>query len=164
MVLPKRGVGCRHRPWQWPSDVPVILRQSEVAHRTEGDPDDPPDACGAPSQASIDYMLEQNLQKELSSHGVKWNVATVITWVLVDKNNTALRNPSKPIGDFMSGGETGRQERDIQCSVVEDARHGWLPVNSLSLAQGGCGVRYNRGAYHCCEGRRHSRRRRYPSP
>ena len=82
--------------------VGFILRQSEVTHKVEGQPEVPLDVCGAQSQGFIGYMLQQNLQNELFKRGIHKNVATVITQVLVDKNDPAFQKPSKPIGGFMS--------------------------------------------------------------
>jgi len=78
--------------------VGFILRQSEVTHKVEGQTEVPLDVCGAQSQGFIGYMLQQNLQNELFHRGIRVNVATVITQVLVDRNDAAFRTPSKPIG------------------------------------------------------------------
>jgi carbamate kinase len=61
----------------------------------------PLDVCGADSQGAIGYALQQTLQNELHRRGIKKPVATVITQVLVDKEDKAFQNPSKPIGGFM---------------------------------------------------------------
>jgi len=113
--------------------VGVILRQSELAHKTEGDPEVPLDVCGAQSQGFIGYMLQQNLQNELFHRGIRKNVATVITQVLVDKNDAAFRNPSKPIGGFMSEEEARQKEKDLDWDVVEDAGRGWRRVVASPL-------------------------------
>jgi carbamate kinase len=113
--------------------VGFILRQSEVAHKVEGQPEVPLDMCGAESQGFIGYMLQQNLQNELFRRGIKKNVATVITQVLVDKDDPAFRNPSKPIGGFMSEGEARQRERDLAWDVVEDAGRGWRRVVASPL-------------------------------
>jgi carbamate kinase len=56
------------------------------------------------------------------------NVATVITQVLVDKNDPAFKKPSKPIGGFMDEAEAKRREHEMGWSVVEDAGRGWRRV------------------------------------
>lgn len=66
-------------------EVGFLLRQSEVTHKVEGQPEVPLDVCGAQSQGSVGYMLQQNLQNELFRRGVKKNVATAITQVLVEE-------------------------------------------------------------------------------
>jgi len=108
--------------------VGFILRQSEVAQKVEGLPETPLDVCGAQSQGFIGYMLQQTLQNELYRRGVKKNVATVITQVLVDQNDSAFKYPTKPIGGFMTEEEARRKANDLGWSVVEDAGRGWRRV------------------------------------
>jgi len=115
--------------------VGFILRQSEVTHKVEGQPEVPLDVCGAQSQGFIGYMLQQNLQNELFKRGIKKNVATVITQVLVDKNDPAFQKPSKPIGGFMSEVEAKQKEKDLSWNVVEDAGRGWRRVVASPLPQ-----------------------------
>lgn len=108
--------------------VGFILRRSEIAARVEGMHEVPLDACGADSQGAIGYALQQNLQNELFRRNIKKSVATVITQVLVDRNDVAFQNPSKPIGSFMSEIDAKRRASDMGWSVVEDAGRGWRRV------------------------------------
>jgi carbamate kinase len=108
--------------------VGFILRRSEVAAKMEGMHEVPLDVCGADSQGAIGYALQQTLQNELFKRGIKKPVATVVTQVLVDKNDKAFQNPSKPIGSFMDEAEARRREKDLGWSVVEDAGRGWRRV------------------------------------
>jgi carbamate kinase len=108
--------------------VGFILRRSEIAARVEGMHEIPLDVCGADSQGAIGYALQQTLQNELFKRGIKKNVATVITQVLVDRNDKAFEHPSKPIGGFMDAPEAKRRASDMGWSVVEDAGRGWRRV------------------------------------
>jgi len=108
--------------------VGFILRRSEIAHRVEGMHEVPLDVCGADSQGAIGYALQQNLQNELYRRGIKKNVATVITQVLVDKNDPAFQHPTKPIGGFMDEAEARRRAQEMGWTVVEDAGRGWRRV------------------------------------
>lgn len=108
--------------------VGFILRRSEIAHKVEGMHEVPLDVCGADSQGAIGYALQQNLQNELYQRGVKKKVVTVITQVLVDKEDSAFKNPTKPIGSFMDEPEAKRREAEQNWSVVEDAGRGWRRV------------------------------------
>jgi carbamate kinase len=108
--------------------VGFILRRSEIAHRVEGMHEVPLDACGADSQGAIGYALQQNLQNEFHRRGIHKPVATVITQVLVDKNDQAFQNPSKPIGGFMDEEDAQRRARELGWIVVEDAGRGWRRV------------------------------------
>lgn len=108
--------------------VGFILQRSEIAHRVEGLHEIPLDVCGADSQGAIGYALQQNLQNELRRRNVYKPVATVITQVLVDKNDPAFENPSKPIGGFMQQDEAQRRKEQLGWNVVEDAGRGWRRV------------------------------------
>jgi carbamate kinase len=113
--------------------VGFILRRSEIAAKVEGMHDVPLDVCGADSQGAIGYALQQNLQNELYHRGVKKKVVTVITQVLVDKDDPAFKNPTKPIGGFMDEPEAMRRKQEQAWSVVEDAGRGWRRVVASPL-------------------------------
>ena len=113
--------------------VGFILRRSEIAHKTDGMHEVPLDVCGADSQGAIGYALQQTLQNELFQRGIKKPVATVITQVLVDRDDPAFKNPSKPIGGFMDEAEAKRREAEMNWSVVEDAGRGWRRVVASPL-------------------------------
>jgi len=113
--------------------VGFILRRSEIAARVEGMHEVPLDVCGADSQGAIGYALQQTLQNELYRRGVKKPVATVVTQVLVDKNDPAFKNPSKPIGSFMDETEARHREEAMGWTVVEDAGRGWRRVVASPL-------------------------------
>jgi len=108
--------------------VGFILRRSEIAAKVEGMHEVPLDVCGADSQGAIGYALQQTLQNELYQRGIQKPVVTIITQVLVDKNDPAFKNPSKPIGSFMDEPEAKRRQTDMDWNVVEDAGRGWRRV------------------------------------
>jgi carbamate kinase len=64
---------------------------------------------------------------------VKKPVSTVVTQVLVDREDEAFQNPSKPIGGFMDHVEAQRRAEDMGWSVVEDAGRGWRRVVASPL-------------------------------
>jgi len=113
--------------------VGFILRRSEIAAKVEGMHEVPLDVCGADSQGAIGYALQQTLQNELYRRDIQKAVATIITQVLVDKNDPAFKNPSKPIGGFMDEPEAKRREAEMSWSVVEDAGRGWRRVVASPL-------------------------------
>src|SRR5574339_668639 len=113
--------------------VGFILRRSEIAAKAEGMHEVPLDVCGADSQGAIGYSLQQTLQNELYQRGIKKKVVTVITQVLVDKDDPAFRNPTKPIGGFMGAAEAKRRAREMDWTVVEDAGRGWRRVVASPL-------------------------------
>src|SRR5512138_1448267 len=111
----------------------VILRRSEIAAKVEGMHEVPRDVCGADSEGAIGYALQQNLQNELYQRGVKKKVVTVITQVLVDRDDPAFKNPTKPIGGFMDATEAKRRKDEQNWTVVEDAGRGWRRVVASPL-------------------------------
>jgi carbamate kinase len=113
--------------------VGFILRRSEIANKTEGMHEIPLDVCGADTQGAIGYALQQTLQNELNRRNIKRSVATVITQVLVDRDDPAFQTPSKPIGGFMEQAEALQRQRDMGWNVVEDAGRGWRRVVASPL-------------------------------
>ena len=75
-----------------------LLIQQEEAHSKV--PAMPMDVCGAMSQGQIGYMLEQVLYNLLQAKGVNRDVLTIITQVMVDSEDSAFENPTKPVGPF----------------------------------------------------------------
>ncbi|MCX7787196.1 MAG: carbamate kinase [Spirochaetes bacterium] len=108
--------------------VGFILRRSEIAAKVAGMHEVPLDVCGADSQGALGYALQQNLQNILYQRGIRKNVATIITQTLVDKDDPAFRNPTKPIGSFMTKEEAQKRIEENGWSVIEDANRGYRRV------------------------------------
>lgn len=108
--------------------VGFILRRSEIAHKVEGMHEVPLDVCVADTQGAIGYELQQALQNELYHRGIRKNVATVVTQVLVERDDPAFSHPTKPIGSFVDAGEAARLRDQMGWSVMEDAGRGWRRV------------------------------------
>jgi len=115
--------------------VGFILRRSEIAAKVAGMHEVPLDVCGADSQGAIGYALQQNLNNEFYHRGLKKSVATVITQVLVDKNDQAFQNPTKPIGGFMEEAEAKERAAQEGWTVVEDSGRGWRRVVASPIPQ-----------------------------
>ena len=94
----------------------------------KGVPDMPFPECGAMSQGYIGFHLQNALQNELKKQGVKRNVATIVTQVVVDKNDPLFQNPSKPVGSFMSKEEAETVAKEKGWTVKEDAGRGYRRV------------------------------------
>ena len=88
----------------------------------------PFDVCGAMSQGMIGYHIQQGLSKVLKSRGINTPVATVVTQVVVDKNDPKFQNPSKPIGPFYSEEEAKAIADEKGYTMKEDAGRGWRRV------------------------------------
>jgi len=103
-----------------------IVLQNEYA--TPVSPAMPFDVCGAMSQGYIGYHIQQGLTKVLRSRGNRANVATVVTQVVVDKNDPKFQNPSKPIGPFYTQEEAEAIAKEKGYVMKEDAGRGWRRV------------------------------------
>lgn len=106
--------------------VGFILRRSELAI-SELHPV-PLDYCGADTQGAIGYMFQRALHNEFRARGIDKLAATVVTQVLVDKQDAAFQNPSKPIGSFMNAEQAARKRAEEGWQMVEDAGRGWRRV------------------------------------
>ena len=84
--------------------------------------------CGAMSQGYIGYHLQQAIQRELATRGIKKDVATIITQVEVDKNDPGFNDPTKPIGVFYTEEEAKKLEKETDATFKEDAGRGWRRV------------------------------------
>ncbi|MBU1048780.1 carbamate kinase [Candidatus Bipolaricaulota bacterium] len=86
-------------------------------------------ALGAESQGFIGLMIQQNLGNLLAEQGRgDIPVATIVTQVVVDKQDPAFSNPTKPVGPFYSEAEAKALESDKGYNVREDAGRGWRRV------------------------------------
>lgn len=88
----------------------------------------PLDYCGADTQGAIGYMFQMALGNIFKERGIDKNAVTVITQVVVDKEDSAFKNPSKPIGPFYSKEEALQRKEKMGWDVVEDAGRGWRRV------------------------------------
>ncbi|MCD5415973.1 carbamate kinase [Candidatus Bipolaricaulota bacterium] len=85
--------------------------------------------CGAQSQGMIGFMIQQSLHNTLAARGKgDIPIATVVTQVVVDKDDPAFDSPSKPVGPFYSEEEAKRLETEKGYHVREDAGRGWRRV------------------------------------
>ncbi len=111
--------------------VGFILRRSELSRHELHEV--PLDSCGADTQGAIGYMFQKALHNEFKKRGIKKDATTVVTQVLVDRNDPAFQNPSKPIGSFMDQATALKQKDAESWHVVEDAGRGWRRVVASPL-------------------------------
>ena len=84
--------------------------------------------CVADTEGTIGYMIQQSLTNRLRKEGVDKCVVTVLTQVVVDKNDKAFSNPTKPIGPFFTKEEAERFRREKGWHVIEDSHRGYRRV------------------------------------
>ncbi len=87
----------------------------------------PMSVCVAMSQAYIGYDLQNALREELLNRNINKSVSTIITQVEVDPMDQAFKNPTKPIGSFMSKEEAETAKKNGE-SVIEDSGRGYRVV------------------------------------
>lgn len=93
-----------------------------------GVPEFPLVECGALSQGYIGYHLQQAIQTELQKRNIEKEVVTVVTQVLIDQEDPAFKNPTKPIGNFYSKEEADKIAEEKGFTFVEDAGRGYRRV------------------------------------
>ena len=84
--------------------------------------------CGAMSQGYIGYHLQKGIRNELKARGMNRSVATVITQTIVDPQDPAFQNPTKPIGVFYTEEQARQIEKEKGYTMVEDAGRGYRRV------------------------------------
>ena len=84
--------------------------------------------CVADTQGSIGMQIAQSLQNEFLRVGKKQPVVAIVTQVIVDPDDPSFRNPTKPIGPFMSQAEAEQHAAEDGWVVAEDAGRGWRRV------------------------------------
>ena len=100
-----------------------LLLQQEVAG--SGVPALPLDVLVAMTEGSLGYILQQSLLNELRKRQSKRYVVTVVTQVVVDQEDPAFQEPSKPIGPFLTREEAEKRRDTLGWKVKEDAGRGW---------------------------------------
>ena len=88
----------------------------------------PLDVCGAATQGLMGYMIQQTLANSLREKGQIHNITTVVTQVIVDKNDPAFKNPSKPIGPFYDANQAQKLRQERGWEIIEDANRGYRRV------------------------------------
>jgi carbamate kinase len=103
-----------------------ILLASETARDVT--PVMPFDVCGAMSQGYIGYHIQQCLRYALNMRNLNFPVLTVATQIIVDENDPAFSNPTKPVGAFYSEEEAKQLMEEKGYQMKEDAGRGWRRV------------------------------------
>ena len=86
------------------------------------------DLCDAMTEGSMGFMLERAITNELRRHSIDKEVITLVTQVLVDRNDPAFEKPTKPVGPFYTRYRAQQLAREKKWTVVEDAGRGYRKV------------------------------------
>lgn len=110
----------------------VGMIQNAMTELTRSNPEKyipcPLSVCVAMSQGYIGYDLQNALREEMLNRGMNKGVTTVLTQVEVDPDDPAFKNPTKPIGAFMSKEEAEALAKERGYTIVEDAGRGYRRV------------------------------------
>lgn len=104
-----------------------LLLQQSAAH-SEKNPAMPLDTCVAMTQGSIGYWLQNSLLEALRAEQIEKSVASLITQIVVDPEDPAFGQPSKPIGPFITQEEAEKQAEESGDTFIEDAGRGYRKV------------------------------------
>ena len=111
------------------TQVGVINTGMEFAYKNNaGTPLIPFPECGAMSQGYIGYHLQQAIINELEKRKINKSCATIVTEVVVDKNDEAFQNPTKPVGMFYAKEEAEKLEKQTSYQFIDDAGRGYRRV------------------------------------
>nr|MCU0365129.1 carbamate kinase [Ignavibacteriaceae bacterium] len=116
-----------------------IMLRNEAGYKEYKIPQMPLDICVADSQGGIGYMIERQVKNILRENKIRKNVVTIVTQVLVDKNDPAFTEPTKPVGRFYlkeeaellarAGGQIFKEDpRGGQIFKEDPRKRGWRRV------------------------------------
>jgi carbamate kinase len=86
------------------------------------------EVCDAMTEGSMGFMLEKAMVNELRKNSVDKDVATLITQVVVDRDDPAFKNPTKPVGPFYTKYRAQMLRREKQWTMIEDSGRGYRKV------------------------------------
>ena len=89
------------------------------------------DICGAMTQGQIGYLLQQALLNGLRSHNLNFNIVTIVTQVMVNKDDPDFRNPTKPVGPFYNRETAERYKSERMYQIKQVVPNGERPFRRV---------------------------------
>ncbi len=86
------------------------------------------DVCVAQTQGSMGYMLANQLRNRFNEEQLEKDIAAVLTEVVVDREDPAFDNPSKPVGPYFTAYRANLLMQEEGWQMVEDSGRGWRKV------------------------------------
>ncbi|WP_304597177.1 carbamate kinase [Adlercreutzia caecimuris] len=109
--------------------VGMINNAFDYAAANDGKtPEMPFPECGAMSQGYIGYQLSQAILNELKARGIRRSTAALVTQTVVDADDPAFLDPTKPVGAFLTEEEAAKRAAETGATYKEDAGRGWRMV------------------------------------
>ena len=104
----------------------ILIHEEQAA--TEKAPAMPLETAVAMSQGQIGYWLTQAINNAFAKQGKNKKVVTVVSQVIVSRDDPAFKNPTKPIGQFYKESEAKKLAKKNGWTVKEDSGRGWRRV------------------------------------
>lgn len=109
--------------------VGTVMLQQEAGRQLYNLESMPMDYCGAQTQGAIAYLIEQGMNRVLVRHGNRRRVVSLVTQVVVDKDDPMFRNPTKPVGPYYTREQAERFHTETGAIYREDPKgNGWRKV------------------------------------
>jgi carbamate kinase len=106
-----------------------VMLQQEAGKQIFDVERQPLDFCVSETQGSIGYLIEMGLRNSLLQEQIRKNVVSLITQVLVDKNDPMFQNPTKPVGPYYTEDEAYELMSKTNALFREDPKgNGWRKV------------------------------------
>lgn len=106
-----------------------VMLQHEAGQKVFELPSMPMDYCVSETQGSIGYLIELGFKKVLAQEKINRNVVTLVTQVVVDKDDPMFKNPTKPVGPYYSQHDAEEYAEQTGAIFKEDPRgRGWRKV------------------------------------
>lgn len=113
--------------------VGYILRRSELAIKEVAPV--PMDYADADIQGAVGYMFQRALHNEFIKRGLDRNAVAIVSQVLVDHEDDAFKNPTKPIGPQLDEATAKERAKELGWIVKDDAGRGWRRVVPSPIPQ-----------------------------
>ena len=109
--------------------VGTVMLQQEAGRQLFSLESMPMDYCGAQTQGAIAYLIEQGMNRVLVHHGVRRRVVSLVTQVVVDKDDPMFLNPTKPVGPYYTREQAELFHQKTGAIYREDPKgNGWRKV------------------------------------
>ena len=89
--------------------------------------------CVADTEGGMGYMIEQSLRNRLRKEGIRRDVVTIVTQVIVDRDDPSIKEPTKFIGQFYTRQEAKKHAKAKGWVVKEDRPKTWRRVVSSPI-------------------------------
>ena len=109
----------------------ILIHEESAA--SEKAPAMPLETAVAMSQGQIGYWLTQAINNAFTKKDQNKRAVTIVSQVVVDRDDPAFKNPTKPIGQFYSEKEAKALQKVTNWVIKEDAGRGYRRVVASPL-------------------------------